>query len=281
MKKRFDKFKQNIFFRLWRFYRIYLSPCTLEIHLADHCNINCKSCNHYSPLSGISFLDFKTFKSNISQLKGLRLNFRLLGGEPLLNPNIENFIILLREYFANSKIEILTNGILLQEKKTNCLSPTFFNTCRKNEVSILITKYPIPINYEKIIEKLTLENIRSEVFGDHINKDGFFSFKLKNKKQNKSKNFNRCNEICLQLKDNKIFGCAQAAYIDILNKKFNSNFKITKEDYLEIDKIKNLRTLIKFRSKAKPFCGYCEFPRKKIQWSISKKNLNEWIVKSE
>lgn len=278
MIKKFNQLKQNLIFKIWRFYRIYLSPCILEIHLANHCNLNCKSCNHYSPVSEPSFLDFNSFKSNIDHLIGLNFNFRLLGGEPLLNPQIEQFIIYLRKNFNNSKIEIITNGLLLQENKLKYLSPTFFNTCKTNNVSILITKYPINIDYTEILNKLLLENIKSKVFGNHLNSDGFFLFKLYNKRKDPNRNFKKCNEMsCLQLKEDKIYSCPQAAYSDILNKKFNTKFKITKEDYIDIKELKSLKDIIKFRSKSKPFCGYCKFPREKIQWNISAKDSNEWI----
>lgn len=275
------QYKQKLISKLWRLYRIYLAPCTLEIHLADHCNINCVSCNHYSPLSEKSFLDFNSFETNINYLKGLKLNFRLLGGEPLLNPQIESYIILLRKYFPKSKIEIITNGLLLQESKRNNLSPTFFNTCRLNDARILITKYPINVDYEKIIDNLKLERVKFKVFGNHLNRDGFFRYTINNDKKDPNINFRKCNDIsCLQLKDDKIYGCAPAAYIDILNKKYNTQFKITSKDFLDIKEIKSLKDIIKFRSESKPFCGYCVFPRKKIEWTVSRRDPEEWIENS-
>lgn len=273
------KLKDKIIYKVWRKYREVFYPCILEIHLADHCNLNCKGCNHYSPIADKKCLDYDNFKENLQYLKGLKINFRLLGGEPLLNQDIEKIINLIRSEFKKSKIEVITNGILLQKNNQEKISPTFLKTCRDNKIRISITKYPINLNYKEIINLLIKNKIKVKVFGDHSNNGCFNKYLLKKNRINIKENFNNCNEIsCLQLVEDKIFGCPESAYSYLLNKKFNTNFEITDKDYINIKEIKKTRQIRKFRMNPKPFCGYCVLPREDIKWCHSNGESSEWIA---
>lgn len=68
----------------------------IEFHLADHCNLNCKGCTHFSNLVKEPVLaDYEQFRQDLRRLSGLFSNIYeifLLGGEPLLNPDAGNFI---------------------------------------------------------------------------------------------------------------------------------------------------------------------------------------------
>ena len=63
-----------------------------EIHLCDHCNLNCKGCGHFSPLAQKRFLDPAVFERDCRQLSKLSNRkielIDLMGGEPLLHPHI-------------------------------------------------------------------------------------------------------------------------------------------------------------------------------------------------
>ena len=76
----------------------------------------------------------------------------LLGGEPLLNPKIIDFMRIARENLPNTNIQIVTNGILLNEQKED-----FWHACNKYDIKIVVTKYPIKLDFEKI--KNTAKNI--------------------------------------------------------------------------------------------------------------------------
>lgn len=73
----------------------------LEFHLADHCNLNCKGCSHFSNLVPQPvFPDKEQFVRDLQQLTGYFSqihDFYLLGGEPLLNPEIGVYINTVRK----------------------------------------------------------------------------------------------------------------------------------------------------------------------------------------
>ena len=43
----------------------------LEVHLVDHCNLNCKGCGHFSLIGEVWFADLDKYVQDMSQLKRL------------------------------------------------------------------------------------------------------------------------------------------------------------------------------------------------------------------
>ena len=80
--------------------------------------------------------------------KGIVGTFRLMGGEPLLNPNCIQFFDITRYFFPKSAIWLVTNGILLDKQNED-----FWNSCQRNKMQIRPTKYPIKINWDLIKDK--------------------------------------------------------------------------------------------------------------------------------
>lgn len=113
----------------------------LEYHVADHCNLNCKYCTHYSPLVPQPvYTDYERFGADLRQLKKYIVDIgviRILGGEPLLNPELGRFIELTRELYPASIITVVTNGMLIDR-----LDPALIETMKKNMAFFHISFYP-------------------------------------------------------------------------------------------------------------------------------------------
>ena len=43
----------------------------LEVNLADHCNLNCQCCDHFSPIAKKTFLDFEQYVRDIHRISEL------------------------------------------------------------------------------------------------------------------------------------------------------------------------------------------------------------------
>jgi len=85
----------------------------LEMHLASHCNMYCKGCSHFSPISEVRFASLSEIERDLKRLKFLFSNIkviRLLGGEPLIHKDIVKFLYMVRDIFKNANIYIATNG---------------------------------------------------------------------------------------------------------------------------------------------------------------------------
>ena len=88
----------------------------------DICNLNCKSCNNCAPIADHNnpfYADFNKFKKNIQIIKNVCHTkfFEIMGGEPLLNPNIMDFINYASDVYkdTNTKVVLYTNGILMMK----------------------------------------------------------------------------------------------------------------------------------------------------------------------
>lgn len=113
----------------------------LEFHVADHCNLNCKYCTHYSPLvTEPVFTDYEKFSANLEQLKKYIPDIgiiRILGGEPLLNPDLGRFILRTRQLYPASIITVVTNGLLILQ-----MDEDLIRTMKENMAFIHISFYP-------------------------------------------------------------------------------------------------------------------------------------------
>jgi cyclic pyranopterin phosphate synthase len=118
----------------------------LEYNLVDHCNLSCRECSHLSPYLKKNALPFDVFVRDITRLATVyrALRFRFVGGEPLLNKGILDFIRAVRDSRIAPKIEIATNGVLLQR-----MPPALFEAVD----SISVSLYPsAPIPEEEMAE---------------------------------------------------------------------------------------------------------------------------------
>ena len=248
----------------------------IEVHLVDHCNLNCKGCTHYSNLvteSSGSFLDLEEFECDINEIsKKVRLRkLRLMGGEPLLHPKIADFFYVARKVFPNTYISLVTNGILL-----NKMPDTFWKAVKENNLFIDISKYP-PVSHKMgdIIDlidenKCTLGNIRAI--------RGFFPLFELDGSLNGHKDCSNLN--CKNLRHGKLYICPSVAYLDIFNKYFNLN--LPEDGGVDIYKSSG-KELIKLINSPIKLCKYCDGYKKKklFPWEQSKCELSEWLMPDE
>jgi len=89
----------------------------IEIQIVDHCNLDCIACSHESPLVVPWFQDPARLSHDISILwKWYRTELvKLLGGEPLLHPAINEVIAVIRAR-TDARIRVVTNGVLLSQR---------------------------------------------------------------------------------------------------------------------------------------------------------------------
>ena len=252
------------------------------IDLAKHCNLNCKGCDHFSCIAEEKYPDFHIVSRDLNRIKDIFGDkveqIALLGGEPLLNNQINDYCELSRKLFPKSKIVILTNGTLLLKKGED-----FWDCCRKNEIVIRITRYPIKFDYEgteKFIEEkgIVIEHMaRSErevktMYCLPIDLQG---------KQNPKTSYMMCGKgnDCITLENGKLYTCTMIPNIAIFNKFFNKKLIVTKDDYIDIYEYDNPDEILARLAEPVPFCRYCDNMhfRSGISWGVTKKEIDEWI----
>jgi MoaA/NifB/PqqE/SkfB family radical SAM enzyme len=226
------------------------------------------------------FLDINIFKRDclrISELGKEKIKeIRLLGGEPLLHPQLCDVIDIIGTLFNKNVVTIVTNGILLLEQKN-----IFWNICSKYNAKICITKYPVKINF-KAIEKMARKySVNLVYYGNtdvQIKTMHCIPLDLSGMQK---KSFDLCFNAnnCPQLRDGKIFPCATAAYFEYFNDFFCKNIQTSTEDYIDIYKTKTIDEILAFLCHPVPFCRYCKTQKtiRGIKWGISEKEISEWV----
>ncbi|MEI0446103.1 radical SAM protein [Brachyspira intermedia] len=244
----------------------------IEVQIVDHCNLNCYGCTHYSTLAKENFIDINNFKNDIEELsKKIDLNkFRIMGGEPLLHPNIINFLEESRKYLPNTKICLVTNGILLPK-----MNIEFWNALRNNNIQIDITKYP-PLN-DNFSKYLDLCDEYGVKIGDiHVANKFWFIFNPSGD-SDLLQTFNNCTQKnCKNLRNGKLYHCPTSLYIDFYNKYFNKNIPVSPGIDIYSNSSKEIINFFNTPIETCKFCVDQSKPWHLQTWKKTTYNENEW-----
>jgi uncharacterized radical SAM superfamily Fe-S cluster-containing enzyme len=189
----------------------------IQVHLVEHCNLNCKYCAHFSPLADEEYVAIESFEKDfkrLADLTGGKLDkIALLGGEPLLHPRITSLFDISRKCFPHVLITCNTNGILLIKQNDE-----FWNNCKKNNIEIVITKYPIRLNMNELEAKANKYDVALRYFDETIK--SMQKIPLDMNGNNAEYNYSKCQQAnwCITLKNGKLFTCATIPYIYNFNK---------------------------------------------------------------
>lgn len=246
----------------------------LEMHIVDHCNLNCASCNHFSPLAQkweISLEDFEcqliNARDNLKNIKRLML----LGGEPTLHSNLLEICKIAKKILPDTNIDILSNGVninqILDQKEEFETLGVLFSFC----------SYPGYTNYDAINKVSNISNYfntRVESYQTLVDIEGT---------QDNFNNFFNCVKHklpCLTLKNNQLYICPFAAHLEHFCKKTNINIPLQKDvDYLEITDIKQDMDIVqRFCFTPKNICKYCNHQGNYHIFHKSFKDLMEYTT---
>jgi hypothetical protein len=106
---------------------------------------------------------------------------------------------------------------------------------------------------KKFQTRLTLENNNN---GDKVSKECIGRF-------------------CRFLRDGKIAKCYYPLLIEILNKRYGTNYVVSRDDYIELSDISSGWDAIKKLNNSTPFCNYCGESITEFDWEGYHKNDKE------
>ena len=253
------------------------------LNILDHCNLNCAGCDHFAPLANKRCIPLEQIKNDLfrfSEIMGGKADIiGIMGGEPLMHPDIIEICRLARDAFPNSKIQIDTNGILLLKQEK-----IFWDSCRNNKITIVNTKYPIPLDHEKIEQKCFEEKVKFEYYGKtgEVQKTLFkIPFDLDGK-QDPRKSFEDCFHAnhCITLMEGRIYPCTIAPNAHIFNDYFGTSIDIEDGDFLDIYDDVSRADVLNFVSNPIPFCRYCAVSMRSFgyPWTTSERSIKEWTL---
>lgn len=237
----------------------------LEVHVAHHCNLRCKGCGHLSNIVPKEFPDLNQFKKDLMQLKkyfyGIKM-FHLLGGEPLLNPELPEYIIATRKAFPDADIRVVSNGLLIPT-----LEDYVLDVMKRYCVEFDISFYHPTKNIKEKIEIKLIEHEVGYYISDEI--DEFMRKIPPVKEVDPYIAYNKCeSRTCHFMLDGKISLCPAP----IIRKKFNeyaNNKFYYEEDIIDLyddnltsDKLYDLMTHPNRQ------CAICFEKKEWFKWSV-------------
>jgi MoaA/NifB/PqqE/SkfB family radical SAM enzyme len=247
-----------------------------EIHITDHCNLNCKGCAHFSNLCPPTFADLDEYESDMRAMAGLFSSVKqiyLLGGEPLLHPQVADFVRIARQIFPDTRIYLMTNGTLVVRMKDD-----LWEALADTGVVLLADSYPIGLPVEKI-DRLGHEHgvtvewttPRKEFFKIPIDPEGG---------HDAEESFGRCQGFnnCPIVREGKLYPCAYVAYAEVFKAQFGlPGLEVTQADYVDIHQETDSERIMDFLRNAVPWCGNCDMcAREFYTWGRSERALGEW-----
>ncbi|SCY05083.1 4Fe-4S single cluster domain-containing protein [Lachnospiraceae bacterium XBB2008] len=251
----------------------------LEYHISFHCNLKCAGCTHFSNIiSSPRFGNIDKFRHDLARLQELFWGIgkiRLMGGEPLLNPDLPQFIIAARDSFPDADIRVVSNGLLLREEHSDIL-----DSMRDNAVLFDISMYPPTQNIINNVSKICNEhNVILTVTPDiseftaGMNLTGMSD----PEESYKSCPAGHCTYLC----DGYISTCAMPQLIDIYNSKYKAGITPAKSDIIDLyDETLDGYELLNRLKRPMNICRFCDSSRRSYDWFVSPDPVaSEWIGK--
>lgn len=252
-----------------------------EVQLAEHCNLNCRGCTHFAPLAEKEFLDVEEYRRDCERLgelfHGEVDQIHLMGGEPLLHPDVIKIAEMTRRCFPYGRIMIVTNGVLLPK-----MPDAFWQACHDHDIEITPTKYPISIDYAAMEQKAKAFHVKYWYYGGGQMVKTLFRWPFRERGDCPiEQNWYHCDwaNHCITLRHGKLYPCAEPAHIHHLERYFGVRFPLAVEDSIDIYEAASGEEILETCAKPIPFCRYCNLGHVEDGFAFgrSKKELGEWI----
>lgn len=250
--------------------------------VAQHCDLNCSGCSRFSPLAEPEYADVQEAERDFARLSelfsGRASLIQLMGGEPLLHPELTKFFELSRRAFPRAKITMITNGLKLLDQPD-----AFWTACRENSIILTPTKYPIALDYAEMERRAAEHGVKYE----YCNEGQPVKTLVKLAKDPESivsgtNEFLACGEAngCINLSHGRLCTCGVMTHARHFNKYFGETFELDPEDTIDIYQAKSAKEILEFLSKPISFCRYCRISKHvyDIPWHQSKREAGEWLL---
>jgi MoaA/NifB/PqqE/SkfB family radical SAM enzyme len=197
----------------------------------------------------------------------------LLGGEPLLHPELPAFLFAARKHLPHTKLYLLTNGTLVIRQE-----PAFWQALHETQTILLCDAYPIGLPVEEINAlgarfdvKVEWTDARGEFFKIPLDLAGG---------QDPEDSFKRCSGInnCPMLRDGRLYPCAFTAYADVLRDRFDLDaLEVGDRDSISILDDRDPQEVLDFLRRPVPYCRHCDFDHFELYpWGRTERKVEEW-----
>ena len=239
-----------------------------ETHITEACNLKCRGCSHFSVFAKPKHKDIEEFDREFKRLSDIEEIgiIRLMGGEPLLNPNFMEYVRIARRYFPESKICLVTNGILGDR-----LVP-YKQELEDLDINVTISEYHLDKQKREVADEL---HEKGQLYNISLDPTG---------SQNKNKAFFYCDirqNNWFYYMDGRFYPCCIAGTIQDFWDHFGLDWGIDQKS-LGIDIFNHTAEEIEdFISRPCELCRFCDTKNRKYSYSpfaVSEEKISEWTV---
>lgn len=250
-----------------------------EMPIIDMCNLNCKGCLFGCNHSGKkSWMTLTEIRSDFIRMKELFEDIpwiRILGGEPLLHPELAEILEVAREIFPDTELDVCTNGLAFPT-----VSSEIMQSFKKNRISVHISGYKPTY---KLIDTITNRLDQYDIEYTVLRRDRFHKFYTQNMNNDAEKSHAGCpSSGCRELYRGRLAKCSAALAFERLNEQFGTNYVVTRNrDWFDIyDKNLTGWDIIRGLDAPVPICGYCDTCRlQNFAWESGKREgLRDYIL---
>lgn len=250
---------------------------SLSFEVVRQCNIKCEGCNHFTNLKSTKhILNLEEINNNLFEWSKI-LNptvFRILGGEPFINKNLDDVIVNISTLFPLSKIDICTNGLLISNFSDD-FAKKISHTL--NSIRIVISLHSLSSEYtSKISETISkLDHWKSKYninysINDYVS-DWTWPYRLIDNKiypfedNNQRHSWENCRDKnCKQIYKSKLYKCPLTAYMQDVVDRMDESFK-KYLNYIPANPYDSYESIEEFVNKEDEFvCGACPINPKRF-----------------
>lgn len=255
----------------------------IEYHVAWNCNLKCKGCTHFSNiLEKEIYGDFDQFCKDMIRLQELFwgiYKIRLMGGEPLLNPQLADFVAAARSAFPDADIRVVSNGLLLRDDMEDVL-----DTMAACNAGFDVSLYPPTKHMISRMDEICRKHGVKLYVTPEVNE--FRAFLDLSGGQDPEDVFPVCPQRhCAFLGEGVISACSMPQLIHILNGQLHSDIPAEAEDIIDLyEEGLDGKTLLERLHKPMAFCRYCAKEQRSFIWEPAgpgKAELKDWTVSGE
>lgn len=259
----------------------------LDVQVCDHCNLRCAGCLHFSPLAAERFCDIDAYAGELERLSAIEgiggyfSDIVLMGGEPLLHPQIGELLRVARAILPGERVTLCTNGLLLHR-----MDDAFWDALVSCGVRLAISPYPIRLDYQELLayacSKGAQAFLSDDITGTASGKEAFMRLALDPAGGcDPAGSFVSCpfGGHFLQLADGAIWPCQVTAHHGPLAERFALDLHASADDALPLDSIGSVDQIEAFRRRPHPMCRYCNNGALTVApWERSKLEAGEWLA---
>jgi MoaA/NifB/PqqE/SkfB family radical SAM enzyme len=247
-----------------------------EVHITDHCNLNCRGCAHFSNLCKPTYADLGEFEADMAAMAGhfsAVKQIYLLGGEPLLHKQVAEFVRVARKQFPKTRIYLMTNGTLVTR-----MDEEFWSALHDTHTILLCDSYPIGLPVDEINELGRTHDVKVEWT---IPREKFFKIPIDlEADHDAAASFHSCQGYnnCPIIKDGRIYPCAYIAFADVFAERFGvDGLEATDADSISIASDEDPDKIMAFLGKPVPWCRHCDMESRSFYtWGRSSREISEW-----